>query len=270
MARRKKSLTLRRWVKSLINWILFGLLTGVIGGLLGTGFHYALRSVTHLREENNWLIFLLPLGGLLSVAIYRFLKLQDNRGTNEVIDAALNGNEVKLAVTPAILLSTTISHLFGGSAGREGAALQLGGSVASGLGKPLRLGTENRKTLIMSGMSGAFAGIFGMPLTAALFCIEFESVNMLFLPALLPCSLAAFTAAHIAALLGVQAKTAKVAVVALSWDSLWRVAVLAVLVVLLGVVMCAVFHKAEHLAKDKVKNPWLRCLWCLCLPGGSR
>ena len=258
MARQKKSFTLRRWMKSIIKWIFFGLLTGVSGGLLGTGFHYALRSVTHLREENNWLIFLLPVGGLLGVAIYRLLKLQGNRGTNEVIDAVLSSGEVKPAVAPAIFLSTAITHLFGGSAGREGAALQLGGSVASGLGKIFRLGTENRKTLIMSGMSGAFAGVFGMPLTAALFCIEFESVNVIFFPALLPCILAAFTAAHIGALLGVHAETARVAVMTLSWDSVWRVAVLAVLVALLGVVMCAVFHKAECSAKDKVKNPWLR------------
>ena len=139
MARQKKSFTLRRWMKSIIKWIFFGLLTGVSGGLLGTGFHYALRSVTHLREENNWLIFLLPVGGLLTVALYQVLKLQGNKGTNEIIDATLDGKPVNPLVAVGIFCSTAMTHLFGGSAGREGAALQLGGSTASLLGKLLKL-----------------------------------------------------------------------------------------------------------------------------------
>ena len=248
----------RRYGKTLVKWGFLGLLMGAIGGLMGAGFHYALHGVTHLREQYTWLIFLLPVGGLLGVAIYRLLKLQGNRGTNEVIDAVLSSGEVKPAVAPAIFLSTAITHLFGGSAGREGAALQLGGSTASMLGKLFRLERQDRKVLIMSGMSAVFAGLFGTPLTAALFCMEFESVGTLFSPALLPCFLASFAAANVAGLFGVHPETAEIATAVLSWDSGWRFAVLAVMVALLGIGMCTVFHKAEHLAKDKLKNPWLR------------
>lgn len=100
---------------------------GTLGGLLGALFHHALHFVTHLRLQNTWLIFLLPLGGLLTVWIYRVFDLRNNRGTNEIIDAVLDGHAVSPLVAPVIFLATAITHLFGGSAGREGAALQLGG-----------------------------------------------------------------------------------------------------------------------------------------------
>ncbi len=247
-----------RYAKTFFVWGFFGIIMGGLGGLIGAGFHYALHSVTQLREQYNWLIFLLPLGGLLTVAIYRLLGLRSNRGTNEIIDAVLDNNEVKPAIAPAVFLSTGITHLLGGSAGREGAALQMGGSVASLLGKFFHLRVYDKKILVMCGMSAVFAGLFGMPLTATLFCMEFESVGTLFSPALLPCFLAAFTAASVSGALGVQAETAKIALVSLSWDCLWRFAVLAVLVAMLGIAMCFFFHKAEDLAHRGVKNPWLR------------
>ena len=89
---------------------------GAFGGLLGAGFHHTLHFVTHLRNEHHWLIFLLPIGGLFTVALYKFLKLQNNKGTNEIIDAALDGHPVSPAVFPGIFLATATTHLFGGSA----------------------------------------------------------------------------------------------------------------------------------------------------------
>lgn len=247
-----------RYVKVFSKWSFLGLLMGAIGGLLGAGFHHALHGVTHLRGENNWLIFLLPVGGLLSIAIYRLLQLRSNRGTNEIIDAVLDGQELKPQIAPGIFLATAITHLLGGSAGREGAALQLGGSSASMLAKLFRLKQMDRKILVMSGMSAVFAGLFGTPLTATLFCMEFASVGTIFSPALLPCYLAAFAAATLSGVLGVHAETAEIAVAVLTWGNVWKFLVLAVLVALLGIAMCTVFHKAEHLAHHTMKNPWLR------------
>ena len=247
-----------RYIKTFLKWGILGLLMGAIGGLLGAGFHHALHGVTHLRAEHTWLIFLLPLGGLLSVAIYRLLGLRSNRGTNEIIDAVLDGQELKPQIAPGIFLATSITHLLGGSAGREGAALQLGGSSASVLAKLFRLKQEDRKILIMSGMSAVFAGLFGTPLTATLFCMEFESVGTIFSPALLPCYLAAFTAAKVSGALGVHAETAEVALAALTWGNVWKYVVLAVLLAMLGIAMCWLFHKAEHVFHHVLKNPWLR------------
>ena len=249
----------KSYIITFLKWGLFGLLMGVLGGLLGAGFHHALHFVTHLRSEHNWLIFLLPVGGLLSVGIYTLFRQRSNRGTNQIIDAVLNGEEVSPLVAPTIFLATATTHLFGGSAGREGAALQLGGATASLLSKIFHLQKNDRKILIMSGMSAVFAGLFCTPLTAALFCMEFESVGTIFSPALLPCYVAAFTAAKISGLLGVHAEgLLQETVAAVTLGNVWKFLILAVLVSFAGILMCWVFHKAEHLAAHHVKNPWIR------------
>ena len=247
------------YIKTFIKWVVLGLLIGSVGGLLGAGFHHALHFVTHLRGEFNWLIFLLPLGGLLSVGIYRLFGLRNNRGTNEIIDSILDGKPVSPMVAPVIFLASSITHLFGGSAGREGAALQLGGSVASLVGKVLKLREKDRTVLIMSGMSAVFAGLFGTPLTATIFCMEFESVGTLFTPALLPCYLAAFVASRVSGALGVHAEIFILDnAAALDFATVGGFAVLAVLISLLGIAMCKVFHEAEHLASHYFKNPFVR------------
>ena len=251
--------TPKAYLITFLKWGLFGLLMGILGGLLGAGFHHALHFVTHLRAEHNWLIFLLPVGGLVSVGIYTLFRQRSNRGTNQIIDAVLDGEEVSPLVAPTIFLATATTHFFGGSAGREGAALQLGGATASLLSKLFHLNGNDRKILIMSGMSAVFAGLFGTPLTAALFCMEFESVGTIFSPALLPCYIASFTAAKISGLLGVHAEGLLLETAAvITLGNVWRFLLLAVLVSLVGILMCWVFHKAEHLAAHHVKNPWLR------------
>ena len=131
------------YLKTFVKWALFGLLMGALGGLLGAGFHHALHFVTHLRGEFSWLIFLLPVGGLLTIAIYHIFRQRSNRGTNQIIDAVLKGEDVSPLVAPVIFLATSVTHLFGGSAGREGAALQLGGATASALSKLFRLKEED-------------------------------------------------------------------------------------------------------------------------------
>lgn len=240
-------------------WAVLAAVMGCIGGALGAVFHHALHFVTHLRLEHTWLVLLLPIGGLLSVAWYRLLKLNKNRGTNEIIDAVLDGEELKPQIAPGIFGAAALTHLFGGSAGREGAALQLGGSAASMLGKLLKLQRDDRRVLIMAGMSSVFAGLFGTPLTAALFCMEFESVGTIFSPALLPCYIAAFAASSLSSLMGVHAEgylLENAAVIGIT--NLWAYLLLAVLISVLGITMCKVFHTAEHLAAHHVKSPWVR------------
>ena len=247
------------YIKTFLKWTILSLIVGVSGGLMGAAFHHALHFVTHVRTENTWLIWLLPVGGLLTVAIYQIPSIRKNRGTNEIIDAILYKQPVSPMVMPAVFLSSMLTHLFGGSAGREGAALQLGGSVASLMGRALKLDDDDRTVLIMSGMSAVFAGLFGTPLTATLFCMEFESVGTLFSPALLPCFLAAFVASRISGLMGVHAEIFILDTVhAIVLGNAWKYVILAVAVSLLGIAMCWVFHQAEHLAKHMLPNPWVR------------
>ena len=249
----------KKYAKWFCKWVFLSVVMGIVGGLLGAGFHHVLHFVTHLRLEHTWLVLLLPIGGLLSVAWYRVLKLNKNRGTNEIIDAVLDGEELKPQIAPGIFGAAVLTHLFGGSAGREGAALQLGGSAASALSKFFGLKRHSRRVLIMAGMSAVFAGLFGTPLTAALFCMEFESVGMIFSPALLPCYLAAFTASSVSSLLGVHAEGHLLETAALlNLGNIWAYLLLAIAISLLGCVMVRVFHTAEHLSAHHVKNPWVR------------
>ena len=247
------------YAKIVVRWCILSMIMGTIGGLLGAVFHHALYFVTHIRSEHMWLIFLLPLAGLVSVAIYRHPKMRGNKGTNEIIEAVLDGHPVTLQVAPSIFLATALTHLFGGSAGREGAALQLGGSAASFLAKTFHLRESNRKILVTAGTSAVFAGLFGTPLTATLFCMDFESVGTFFSPALLPCFLSAFLASRISAALGVHAETYLLTeAFTLTLDNCWQYLILAVLVSVLGILMCTAFHKAEHLAAHHLPNPFIR------------
>ena len=249
------------YVRIFVRWCILSVIMGILGGLLGAVFHHALHFVTHIRSEHMWLIFLLPLGGLLTVTVYRMFGMQGNRGTNEIIDATLDGHPVSPMVAPSIFLATAITHLFGGSAGREGAALQLGGSTASMLAKLFRLKTEERKVMVMAGMSAVFAGLFGTPLTATLFCMEFESVGTVFSPALLPCFLSAFVASRVSGLMGVHAETHILTeAFHITLANCWQYLILAVLVSLLGIAMCWVFHQAEHFAAHHLPNPFVRIL----------
>ena len=259
MERLEKLSKLNAYVMTFLKWLFLGLLMGAWGGLLGAAFHHALHFVTHLRSEHNWLIFLLPVGGLLSVGIYTLFRQRSNRGTNEVIEAVLNGGDVSAYVSPTIFLASAVTHLFGGSAGREGAALQIGASNATLISRGLRLGKQDRRVLILCGMSAVFAGLFGTPLTATLFCMEFLSVGMLFSPALLPGYLAAYTASRVSSALGVHAEGLLLeSTAAVTLGNVWKFLLLAILVSLVGIFMCWLFHKAEHLAQHYLKNPWLR------------
>ena len=249
----------KKYAKWFCKWAFLSVVMGIVGGLLGAVFHHVLHFVTHLRLEHTWLVLLLPIGGLLTVGWYRLLKLKRNRGTNEIIDAVLDGEELKPQIAPGIFGAAVLTHLFGGSAGREGAALQLGGSAASLLSKVFGLKRHSRRVLIMAGMSAVFAGLFGTPLTAALFCMEFESVGMIFSPALLPCYLAAFTASSVSSLLGVHAEGYLLESAAvLNLGNLWAYLLLAILISILGAIMVRVFHGAEHLSAHHVENPWAR------------
>lgn len=247
-----------KYFKVLFRWGTFGILVGLFGGVLGAAFHYALHFVTHIRGEYPRILFLLPAGGLLTIGLYRITGLRNNRGTNEIISAVLKGETVRPMIGPVIFLATGITHFFGGSAGREGAALQIGASAASTLAKVVKLREEEKKLLVMSGMSAVFAGLFGTPLTATIFTMEFASVGTIFSPALLPCFLSAYTAATLSASLGVLPETVVLAQTTVS-VALWlRLLGLAIGVGVLGIAMCLLFHQSEHFAKKMVKNDWLR------------
>ena len=129
-----------------IKWVLFSILLGILGGLLGSLFHISVDFVTEQREHHGWFLYLLPLGGLLIAAMYHRFRNHGNIDTKRVFSAVKEQKDVPLVMIPLIFIGTVITHAFGGSAGREGAALQLGGSMGYNVGNVLKQEENEKKT----------------------------------------------------------------------------------------------------------------------------
>lgn len=178
-----------------IKWIVLGSFIGWMTGSASAFFLYSLDYVTSLRMENPWLLFFLPLGGAgISFLYYKFGK-SSTKGNNLILEQIHGGTEsVPLRMTPLVLIGTLVTHLFGGSAGREGTAVQMGGSLSEWFGKLIRVTPADRKILLICGISGGFGSIFGTPLAGTLFGLEVLAIGLISHQALLP--------AYVASLVG--------------------------------------------------------------------
>ena len=177
----------------LLRWGFISVLIGIVTGLAGTAFGHAVAWATGTFSAHPWLLFLLPAAGLLILWIYHVFGEDNNRGTNMVLESIYAENHMRLTMTPTVFLGSVLTHLCGGSAGREGAGLQMGGSLGTFMGKILRLDEKDMNIAVMCGMSGAFAALFGTPVAAAIFSMEVISVGVIYYAALVPCIFSAFT-----------------------------------------------------------------------------
>lgn len=244
---------------SFLKWILISVIVGIILGFVGGSFHHATDYVTELRHKYTWLIYLLPVGGLIIVFLYNICKMQKDRGTNDVLSAVNENKKLSIFMAPLIFVSSTITHLLGGSAGREGAALQLGGSIASNLGEIFRLDENDKRIITMCGMSGAFAAVFGTPVTAAVFSIEVATVGNMYFSAFLPCIISAITGSRISILLGISPmKFTFTEIPAFDMMSILKIALLGVLTAILSIIFCTVMHKSEKIYSKVLPNKYIR------------
>ena len=249
-----------------LKWIIFAIIVGAIVGLCGTAFYFALSLVTVLRTQNTWLIFLLPLGGLGIVAMYRFLHNEKDTGTNLVISAIHSDDELPLRMAPLIFVSTLITHLFGGSAGREGAALQMGGSIGNALGKLFHFDDKDKHVMIMCGMSAAFSALFGTPMAAAILPMEMVSVGVMYYIALVPCVISSLVAHGIAYSFGVSNEMFIIrSVPKFGIMTSIEISVLAILCALVSILFCVLLHKSEDLYKRFFTNPYIRVIAGGCI-----
>ena len=171
----------------------FAVVIGLLVGIVGVAFHYGIDVVTELRQAHPRLILLLPVGGLSIILLYRACGMEKDRGTNLVLVAVREHEPMKLRTAPLIFLSTVITHLVGGSAGREGAALQLGASISNKIAHRLGVEPEEGRMLTVCGMAAAFSALFGTPLTAAIFALEVVHVGIIQYAALVPAFLSSLT-----------------------------------------------------------------------------
>ena len=188
-----------------IKWNLIAIVIGGIVGSISSVFGHALSLATTLRTANPWLMYFLPVVGVLIIFLYRKFG-KDDGGTNQVFSTVRARDEVPASAAPLIFISTILTHLTGGSAGREGAAIQLGGSIANQLGRWFKFDEEDTHVIVMCGMSAAFAALFGTPMAAAIFSLEVVSVGIMYYTALMPCLIASLMAAGVAKALGIHAE----------------------------------------------------------------
>lgn len=246
-----------QYLLALSKWLAVGALVGVLGGVIGALFHIGVDHATEIRLEYGWVLYLLPVAGLAIAAVYRVTKTE-GKGTNAIIESVHFGSEVPLLLVPVIFISTVLTHLCGGSAGREGAALQIGGGIGYQTGRLLRLHDKDLPLATLCGMSGVFAALFGTPLAATIFALEVVSVGVLYYAGLVPCITSAMTAYLVATAMHVPPTRFVIPEVELQVKTLLLVVVLSVLCALVSILFCRTLHAVEHLLEHKVPNVWLR------------
>ena len=260
MNKRTKT-ALRRWCLygwTLAKWTMAASAIGVVCGLIGTMFHFGVHEVTAFRGTHPWVLYLLPLAGFVIVSFYKLTET-DGLGTDDIIDAVHAGKRLPILLLPAIFFGTVLTHLCGGSAGREGAALQMGGSLGNSIGRLLRFDDKDRNVMIMCGMSAAFSALFGTPMAAAIFSMEMISVGVMYYNALVPCVISSLVAHGVANHFGVTNEFFLIeSIPAFELKTAIEISILAVLCALVSILFCIAMHSAEKLYKKFFKNPYLR------------
>ncbi|MFZ4518946.1 MAG: voltage-gated chloride channel family protein [Microthrixaceae bacterium] len=234
--------------RHLLRWVLLGALVGVLAGLSSAVFLISLDWATVAFDRNGWLLFLLPIGGLAVGCVYHYLGGRSEEGNNLILAEIHEPSAwVPRRMAPMILVGTVVTHLFGGSAGREGTAIQMSGSLTDAASRILRLDEADRRTMLVVAIAGGFGSVFGVPIAGAVFGLEVQSVGRVRYDALVPCLMASVVGDLVVAGLGVEHdRAAPLPTVDLSAGLALKVALAGVVFGLVGIV----FSRATHGVKD--------------------
>lgn len=254
------------YIKTFLKWMVISIIVGAVGGVIGSVFHLCIDFVTEKRIENDFMICLLPVGGLLIATMYHLFASNGKIDTNRVIESVREDAKIPLVMLPLIFVSTVITHGLGGSAGREGAALQLGGSIGYNLGRLFKLSKNNIHTIIMVGMSSVFAALFGTPITAAIFSLEVINVGFFRYASLLPCLISSATAYLISKQFGLSGVSyLEIVPEKMYVSSFFNIAILAILCALVSILFCVAIAKSEKIMKKFIKNQYIRAFAGGCI-----
>lgn len=248
-------------IRYFIKWSALALVIGSVAGAAGTIFSMGVSWATGFRLSHPSMLFFLPVSGLLIVWMYHSFHEEGNRGTNMVIDAISSNERVTPATGPLIFFSTILTHLGGGSSGREGAALQLGGSIGNSFGEWFKLDERDKKIAIMCGMSAVFSALFGTPVAAAIFSLEVVSIGVLYYAALVPCVFSSFLAVGIARAAGLEGEHFPVEMIpALDLKAVGLLVLLGILCAAVSILFCVLLHTAEHAYRKYFPDARVRIL----------
>ena len=255
------SKTAFNYVLAFVKWFVIALFLGIFGGILGSFFHISIDFVTDFRGEYPNIVLLLPLGSLVITVLYRLLSANKKITTDRVIESVRKDKNIPLVMMPLIFAGTVITHLVGGSSGREGAALQLGGSMGYNIGKFLRLEKNDMHIIVMTGMSAVFAALFGTPVTAAIFSLEVTTVGFFHYAGLLPCIISSVTAVEVAKYFGLApVRFDGIQFGTLTWDITLKVMLFSIMCAVVSILFCAAQKKCSLVLEKLVKNVYLRAV----------
>lgn len=244
-----------------IRWLIFSVIIGLVAGTVSSAFYYAFVGATDLRIAHPWLLWLLPVGGVAIVLLYRVCGMEKDRGTNFVLSAVRENTALALRTAPLVFISTILTHLVGGSSGREGAILQIGGSISSWIGRHMHLDEKDSRVITMCGMAAAFSALFGTPLTASLFAMEVVSVGVMYYAAIVPCVIASIIGLWVAKFFGIPGTAFSLeGIPNLTPLTLLQAIGMGVLFALLSILFCRIMHAAPHLYDKYLPNRMVRVI----------
>ncbi|MCW6052546.1 voltage-gated chloride channel family protein [Lyngbya sp. CCAP 1446/10] len=245
----------------LSKWFIISCIVGILSGLGSAALLASLEWATNWRESHLWIIALLPIAGFLSGWIYHRYGKKVEAGNNLLLEEIHNPkNIIPLRMAPMVLLGTDITHLFGGSAGREGTALQIAASLADQLTRIFRFKHAERRILLMAGISGGFASVFGTPLAGTIFGLEVLAIGTINHDALFPCLVAAVIGDRITLVLGLHHTVYRHAplVPTVTPMGLISAIVAGAIFGIVAMIFAKLTHKISHLFKAKISYPPLR------------
>jgi len=253
-------MNLSRGARSLAQWLLLGSLVGAVCGVASALFLSLLDEATALRERHSLIVYTLPLAGLVIGALYAKWGAPIRGGNNLVLDTVHEGNrQLPLRMAPMVLVGTVLTHLFGGSAGREGTAVQMGGSLADAIAHRFRVSADTRRELLAAGIAGGFGSVFGTPIAGAVFGLEVVVVGRLGYEALLPALVASVVGDLVTRGLGISHTVYPVpAALPLTVDVLARWLVFAVAVAGVAILFVEGTHRLKKLLEGRVPSLPLR------------
>jgi len=241
-------------------WIPVSALVGIMGGSASALLLVSLVYATDIREKHVWLILFLAPAGWLVGQMYKRLGSSVEAGNNLILEQTHDPTAtIPIRMTPLILIGTFMTHLFGGSAGREGTAIQTGASLADQLARPFRMEAHDRRILLMAGISAGFASVFGTPLAGAVFGLEVLAIGKISYDAIAPCFMAAFVGDLVTKAWGVHHTIYRVSEVPpMSISGVVYSMIAGVAFGLMGMGFAKLTHWVSHTARKYIANPTLR------------